>query len=80
MAKCLAQLAMCILPPVALLISLPITLPVIIVRGFIEATKIWFGRSRHVPSGVELVGTPSFMEAGPVSPKISRGLVLGDKG
>jgi len=80
MVKCLTQLAMCILPPVALLISLPITLPVIIVRGFMEAMKIWSGRSRHVPSAVELVGMPSSMKTSPVSPKLSRGLVLGDKG
>jgi hypothetical protein len=80
MAECLAQLAVCILPHVALPISLTVTLPAITIGGAIEATKIWSECSRPIPSIAELVRTPSFMETAPVATKISRGLTLRDKG
>jgi len=80
MAKCLAQLAACILPHVTLPISLTVTLPAITIRGAIEATKILSEYSRPIPSTTELVGTPSSMETASVATKISRGLALRDKG
>jgi hypothetical protein len=55
MAECLAQLAVCILPHVALPISLTVTLPAITIGGAIEAMKIWSECSRPIPSTAELV-------------------------
>jgi hypothetical protein len=80
MAECLAQLAACILPPVALPISLPIALFVTTIGGVMEAMKIWSGCSKLVLSTAKLVGTPSSMETAPVATKISKGLALREKG
>ena len=45
MAKCLAQLVTCILPPFAL----PITLSIVTVGGSMELVKIWFGAAGLFP-------------------------------
>jgi len=80
MAEGLAQLAMSILPPIALLISLPITLLAVTIGGYMETAKIWFRRNRPLPSAIELVGTPSTMKTARIVPIISRGLALRNKG
>jgi len=68
----MAQLVAWILPPAAL----PIALPAITVGGAREAVEIRSGRSRLVPSAVELVRTPSSMETTSVAAKISRRLAV----
>jgi hypothetical protein len=58
----MAQLVAWILPPAALPIALPVALPAITVGGVREDVEIRSGRSKLVPSTVELVRTPSSME------------------
>ena len=72
----MVQLAAWILPLAVLPIALSIALLAIIVGGAREATEIKFGRSRLVPSVVELVRTPSSIETTYVVTKISKRLAM----
>jgi hypothetical protein len=56
--------------------ALPIFVLAITVGGAREAVKIWSGRSKHVPSAIELVGMPSSMEKASTVAKISRRLAV----
>jgi hypothetical protein len=77
MAESLAQLATWILPSAALPIALPVA---VTIGGVREAAEIRSRRNRHVPSVVELVGTPSSMKTASAAAKISRRLAVRNEG
>ena len=54
----------------------PVSMPAVTGGGVREAAKVRSGRSRHVPSATELVGTPSSMKTASVATKNSRRLTL----
>jgi len=80
MAKNLARLAAWILPPIALPISLSITLSTVTEGGAVEAAVIWSRASRPVASTAELVGALTVIEAAPAASRIAKGLALRNKG
>ena len=76
----MTQLAVWILPPIVLPISLPSTMSAITEGGALEAAMIWSGASKPVASAAKLVGAPTAIEAAPVATRIAKGLALRNKG
>ena len=78
-AKILTQLAVWILPPIALPRALPKALLIVTERGVLEAAVIRSGASKSVASTTGLVGTPATIEAAPVAARIPKSLALRNK-